>query len=234
MIPRLAEQSGDFRNTSRAEFVYRALCDAIERGQFRQGERIREEEVAQSLGVSRTPVREALGRLQARGLLEMAPGRGLVVVELSKQRVSELYAMREVLEGTAARFAAQHASAAEVDALKRLVGELRRVLGDEQESARLNRLFHQAIYEAAHNAYLLHALNELRDAMALLPGTTYSAAGRTQSSCDEHDLMVSAIERRNAAAAEEAARQHIREAQRLRLELVFGMRARVPPGASPE
>jgi DNA-binding GntR family transcriptional regulator len=232
MIPRNADTPEAFRNTSRAEFVYRSLCEAFERGQFKQGERIREEEVAQSLGVSRTPVREALGRLLARGLLEMAPGRGLVVVELSKQRVTELYAMREVLEGTAARFAAQHASSAEIQALRKLLEELRRVLSDQQESARLNRIFHQAIYEAAHNTYLLHALNELRDAMALLPGTTYSAEGRVQSSVEEHELILSAIERRNAAAAEEAARQHIREAQRLRLELVFAVRARIAPSAS--
>ncbi len=226
MLPRIAARHESFRNTSRAEFVYRALCDAIQNGHFQQGERVREEEVAQSLGVSRTPVREALSRLQARGLLELAPGRGLIVVELSKQQITELYAMREVLEGTAARFAAQHAAPSEIDALRRLVDELRSVLDDKQESARLNRIFHQAIYEAAHNRYLMHALNELRDAMALLPGTTYSAEGRTQSSADEHVLILSAIERRNPAAAEEAARQHIREAQRLRLEMIFGMRPR--------
>lgn len=226
MLPRLTGSHEAFRNTSRAEFVYRTLSDAIQQGQLQQGERIREEEVAQSLGVSRTPVREALGRLQTRGLLEMAPGRGLIVVELSKQRITELYAMREVLEGTAARFAAQHAAPAEIEALRRLVEEMGNVLDDQQESARLNRFFHHAIYDAAHNRYLMQVLDELRDAMALLPGTTYSAEGRTRTSREEHVLIVNAIERRNPAAAEEAARQHIREAQRLRLEMIFNVRPR--------
>src|ERR687894_286250 len=80
------------RNGSRGEFVYKALLQAIRTGQIKPGDRIREEDVAQSLGVSRTPVREALQQLQARRLIEMAPGRGIVVVELNVQQVMELYA----------------------------------------------------------------------------------------------------------------------------------------------
>ena len=72
------------RGRSRSEFVYEALRTAIREGRFGHGERIREEGIARSLGVSRTPVREALQRLQERGMLQMAPGRGLVTVELSR------------------------------------------------------------------------------------------------------------------------------------------------------
>src|SRR5262249_59308658 len=102
------------RNTSRSEFVFAALRDAIWDGRFAPGERIPEEEIARSLGVSRTPVREALRRLQERGMLSIGAGRSLVVAELSQQQVLELYAMREILEGSAARFAAQHAHRAEI------------------------------------------------------------------------------------------------------------------------
>ncbi len=208
---------------SRAEFVYRALRDGIAEGHFRPGERILEEEVARSLGVSRTPVREALRRLEARGLVEMAAGRGLVVVELTGQRIAELYAVREVLEGTAARFAAQHASEADIDALRSLVDQLRDVQ-EHQRAAKINRAFHRAIYEAARNRYLLQPLNELHDAMALLPGTTYSAIGRLESSREEHMKIVGAIAARDADAAEQAARAHIRTAQRLRLEMIARIR----------
>src|SRR5215213_2198226 len=91
------------RTRSRADFVYESLRDAISDGRIAVGERVREEEVARSLGVSRTPVREALRRLQIRGLLVIFAGRGLVVAKLSQQQIVELYAMREILEGSAAR-----------------------------------------------------------------------------------------------------------------------------------
>src|SRR4249920_540024 len=99
---------------SRADFVYESLRDAISDGRIAAGERVREEEVARNLGVSRTPVREALQRLQQRGLLEIGAGRGLLVASLSQQQVIELYAMRQILEGSAARFAATHATPAEI------------------------------------------------------------------------------------------------------------------------
>src|SRR5437660_4459837 len=108
------------RTRSRAEFVYESLRDAISDGRIAGGERVREEEVARNLGVSRTPVREALQRLQQRGLLVLGAGRGLVVAQLSQQQVIELYAMREILEGSAARFAARHATPAEIAILYQL------------------------------------------------------------------------------------------------------------------
>jgi DNA-binding GntR family transcriptional regulator len=222
MLRNLARHASAPRTTSRAEFVYRALREAIREGHFRPGERILEEEIAQTLGVSRTPVREALRRLEARGLVETAPGRGMLVVELTGQRVTELYAVREVLEGTAARFAAQHAAPSEIEVLWRLNEELRHV-DDQQRAARINRTFHQAIYEAAHNRYLMQPVNEMHDAMALLPGTTYSAKGRLESSREEHVAILNAIAGRDPAAAEEAARRHIRAAQHLRLGMIAGL-----------
>src|SRR5882724_11153169 len=86
------------RTRSRADFVYESLRDAIWDGRIAVGVRIREEEIARNLGVSRTPVREALQRLAQRGLLMFGAGRGLVVAELTHHQVLELYAMREILE----------------------------------------------------------------------------------------------------------------------------------------
>ncbi|HWI18563.1 MAG TPA: GntR family transcriptional regulator [Vicinamibacterales bacterium] len=91
------------RTQSRADFVYGSLRDAIWEGRFAHGERIREEEIAGVLGVSRTPVREALQRLQQRGLLVVGPGRGLMVAQLSKQQVFELYAMRRCSSSVSGR-----------------------------------------------------------------------------------------------------------------------------------
>jgi DNA-binding GntR family transcriptional regulator len=209
-----------FRNTSRAEYVFRALRDAIQDGRLPQGERLREEEVARRLGVSRTPVREALGRLVARGLVQEAPGRGLVVVELSKRQVIELYAMRRILEGAAARFAAQHASPGEGELLRQLAAECRDA-GTPAGMAVANRAFHRAIYEAAHNRYLLEALSDLSDALALLPSTTFAQRGRAQSAYVEHMKIAEAIIAHDADAAEAAARAHIAAAEQLRSRMMF-------------
>src|SRR5262247_4831520 len=126
-------------NRSRADFVYESLRDAISDGRIAAGERVREEEVARNLGVSRTPVREALQRLQQRGLLSFGPTRGLVVAQLSHEQVVELYAMREILEGSAARFAAQHASPGEIALLHRLQDQLRAAEGDDLLRKHLDR-----------------------------------------------------------------------------------------------
>lgn len=210
----------ELRSMSRSEFVYASLRDAIWEGRFAPGERIGEEEVARSLGVSRTPVREALRRLQERGLLAIGAGRSLVVAELSKSQVIELYAMREILEGSAARFAAQHANEAEIDMLHRLLDELDKHADDARMLVALNRRFHGAICEAAHNRYLTQTLDGMHDALALLHGNTFRVPNRRDQSDAEHRRIVRAIERRNADEAEQAARDHVRQAQRTRFALL--------------
>jgi DNA-binding GntR family transcriptional regulator len=208
------------RTRSRADFVYDSLRDAIWEGRFANGERLREEEIARALGVSRTPVREALQRLQQRGLLEIGPGRSLMVPELSRHQVFELYAMREILEGSAARFAAQHANPTEIAILYRLQEELAKADDDDAiRLIKLNREFHQAIYEAAHNQYLLQILETLHDSLAMLHGATFRIpTGRAESDA-EHRRIVAAIELRDPDAAERAAREHIQRAQRTRFEI---------------
>jgi DNA-binding GntR family transcriptional regulator len=211
------------RSGSRGEFVYRALIQAIQRGVLRPGDRIREEEVAQSLGVSRTPVREALQLLQTRRLIEMAPGRGVVLMDLTNQQVLELYAMREVLEGAAARFAAQHASATEIALLQQLLDEFTRNAGNPEQLAKLNHMLHRAIYEAARNAYMQEALANLEDGLSLLQNTTYSIPERHASADREHRAIVAAIERRDMDGAEALSRLHIRESQRIRLSMLMNV-----------
>jgi len=206
------------RTRSRGDFVYESLRDAIWDGRIAVGERVREEEIARDLGVSRTPVREALQRLHQRGLLVFGAGRGLTVASLSQHQVLQLYAMREILEGSAARFAAQHATAPEIAILWRLQKELCKADNDAMALVALNRRLHQAIYEAAHNQYLLQTLGVLHDSLALLHSTTFLVPSRRLESDEEHRQIVEAIEQHNADRAEEAAREHIRQAQRTRFE----------------
>lgn len=208
-----------FNGASRADFVYQQIRQAIREGRFRQGDRVREEDVAQSLGVSRTPVREALRQLQSDGLLDVASGRGLGVVALARSQVLELYAMRELLEGAAARLAAQHATPAEIAYMEHLLVSFRRTRDPEQH-ARVNRALHEAICDAAHNRYMVQSLNQLSDALALLQGTTFSISGRARTADLEHRAIVDAIAAGNSDLAEAAARAHIRQAQALRLQML--------------
>ncbi|MDC7787685.1 GntR family transcriptional regulator [Rhodoplanes sp. TEM] len=203
------------------EAVFRALCGALRDGVYRPGDRIVEDEVAQKLEVSRTPVREALGRLLAKGLVEHAGGRGMVVRRPDAAEVLELYAMREILEGAAARLAAGQASAPEIDTLAELA-ESFATADDARKMARLNRLLHEAIVRAARNRFLDGALREMQDAIALLGPTTFNVAGRPATAVAEHAAIVAAIAARDADAAEQAARAHIREALRARLKLMQG------------
>lgn len=209
----------ELSESTRGEAAYRRLRAAIEDGVFKPGARMRETEVAAWLGVSRTPVREALQRLESRGLLSYAPHRGMVVAELDDQMVAELYALRETLEGTAAALAARHAAEPEIDELAGLLaGERVATDGDAAGRARRNRRFHAALYRAAHNRYVVAALEGLRESMALLGPTTLADPGRIGSAVAEHEQILEAVRRRDAAAAEAAARAHIRAAYRARLE----------------
>ncbi|MGD9743820.1 MAG: GntR family transcriptional regulator [Dongiaceae bacterium] len=214
-----AEAEDPFRDASRADYVYRQMRQAIRDGHFRQGDRVREEDVARTLGVSRTPVREALRQLQSHGLLDVAAGRGLGVVALDRPQVLELYAMRALLEGAAARLAAQHATPAEVAYMRHLLEEFRRTR-DATRHAAINRALHEAICDAAHNRYMMQSLQQLGDALALLQGTTFSVKGRPASADIEHKTIVDAIAVGDPDAAEVAARAHIRNAESLRLQMM--------------
>ncbi|MFK4385580.1 GntR family transcriptional regulator [Bradyrhizobium sp. USDA 223] len=201
------------------EAVFRSLCEALQAGSYRAGDRLREEEVARRLKVSRTPVREALGRLAARGFVAPAGGRGLIVRNLDISEVLELYAMREIMEGAAARLAAAHASPPEIDALRDIEQAFVEA-NDAAEMARLNRGFHETICRAARNRYLDNASRELQDWIALLGPTTFTVTGRPRTSHGEHQAIIAAIAARDGDKAEQLARAHIREALRCRLKLL--------------
>ena len=207
---------------SRGSQAYEALLERIRSGDLKPGTRMREEDVAKMLDVSRTPVREALSRLQARGLIENANG-GLAIVELNRPQTMELYAMRANLEGAAARFAAENASPGEIASLKHVCGLFSKYQGDAADFAKANTAFHQAIYEATHNRYLMKMLEDLNDSLALLRDTTFSVSGRAEAAKIEHEKIFAAIEKGKADQAERAARQHIENARNARLELLFSI-----------
>ena len=226
LIPELAND----QNLSRADGVYKTLRLAIRSGKFKLGDRLREADLAVQLNVSRTPIREAIRRLTSDGLVEGALSRGVMLIELDKQQVREMYALRGSFEGMAARLAAQHASRGEVVVMRELVEKQKEVMGKHEELSGLDRLFHLTIHDAAHNRYLAQALLPLMDSLALLPGTIYMSPTRGPNAIKEHAAIVRAIEARDPEAAEKAARQHFQSVLEARLLMMMEADQRVSVG----
>lgn len=202
--------------------AYELLLAGIEDGDLAPGTRLREAELAHRLGLSRTPIREALKRLELQALVAHEPHHGAVVASLDYGQTAELYLMREMLEGTAARLAAQHATTVEIGVLEDMVARDRGVVDDPRTLARTNRQFHRQLRDAARNRFLTQALETLRLSLALLAGTTLVVPGRGRVSVDEHAVIVASVARRDPAGAEDAARAHIRQAFRTRIGLLQG------------
>lgn len=221
--PRKIKKSAqiDGEGLPRGEAAYRHIRNAIQSRQLKPGERLREIDLAKHAGLSRTPIREALSRLETEGLVSRDPMRGVVVAQLDTSMLSELYYMREVLEGTAARLVAQHASDVEISILDDLCQQYEAALGDEAALTDSNRRFHETLYRFSHNRYLLNMVTVLHDALSLLGGTTLSHAERAEETLREHRAVTAAIRARDADAAEQALRAHIRAAHKVRMQKIF-------------
>ncbi|MDG2341242.1 MAG: GntR family transcriptional regulator, partial [Paracoccaceae bacterium] len=138
--------------------AYALILEAIDVGNYKPGDRLVESDLAEQFGVSRTPIREALQRLETQSLLTR-DGRSLIVAALDHNQLSELYVVRSELEGLAARLAASHATAEEKRILRDMVEQDRQRLGDPIALARTNRRFHKMIHLASHNRYLVQQLD---------------------------------------------------------------------------
>lgn len=195
------------------------LLAAIERGDLLPGERLQETRLAEQFGLSRTPIREALHRLETLGLAEPGPKRGLIVASISYERLRQLFAVREGLEKLAMQLAVSAASDEELALLRSMV-ETEQTLTDSKALHDHNRLFHRQIYRSAHNPYLNEMLDNLRIHLSLLRGTTYELSDRTEEAKREHQAIVDALSRRDSAAAQEAACEHIRNGYRARLAII--------------
>lgn len=199
------------------EMAYDRLLEAIETGVLKPGDRISVNGLADTLQVSRTPVREAVAWLETDGLIVHEPYRGRVVAELDRQMVTELYAMRMVLETSAAGLAAQNASESEIEELKEMLVFEKSVLQDPIRRERQNWLFHETMYRSAHNRYLITTLKALQIPMVLLGPATASDPSRLESAYLEHIELVNRIAQHDADGAREVMRQHLMGGQRSRI-----------------
>jgi DNA-binding GntR family transcriptional regulator len=209
-------------NGTTAEAVYQALRQRIVDGELTPGQRLRSDALATVFKVSRTPVREALRKLEAEGLIEHSPRGGLIVRELSEEDLTEIFYIREVLEGLASRLAAENATPSEISDLHILLEDMEAAAGrGELKTLRtLTGEFHELVTRAAHNRRLAQTLKALQDQVRQVQWSTLFLDGRAAAALKEHKSLISAIEARDGDRAENLARTHRRNTLALRRKMI--------------
>jgi len=206
------------QDLSQGEVAYLRLHAAIRDGVFQPGDRLRETDVADRLSLSRTPVREALRKLEADGIVEHRARIGAVIRKLERTEVVELYEMRLVLERTAAEMAAKHANEAEIDELEDLNTRIEKAVDDPATAAAVNQDFHRCIYLATRNRFLLESARALNNALMLLGPTTLADSARIKTVCQQHKNIIDAIRAGDVEAAGASAEAHLQTSLRHRLK----------------
>lgn len=199
-------------NFSLGSQAYQELKRLILEGRLAPGEKINEAELAQALGISRTPIREALNRLAKEGLVNIFPQRGAFVVEFSAKDVEELFLIREKLEGLAAYLAAEKITAKDVEKLESCVQGFQEPFREKEikRYAREDFKFHQTIVALSEARRLISLISTLHDYIRIFRLTTIGLSGRMRNSLEEHKRIISALKKKDPPAAERAMREHIR------------------------
>jgi DNA-binding GntR family transcriptional regulator len=201
------------------ERTYQSLRSALLEGDYLPGDRIYEAALAQALGVSRNPVREAIRRLQQDGLLDVRPHYGIYVAEIPADEIEDVYRIRGALEATAAGLAAERMSDHEIGELGRILAEQQAAAGRsdglprEAVSAAQADRFHHAIHVGARSPRLLTLLEQIYAQVTHFRNLTLRMPGRAQVSAAGHAEIYDAIAGRDHAAAEQRMRNHIDDAR---------------------
>jgi len=206
-----------------AETAYAVLREAIVTNTLKPGTRLRADELAKQLGVSKTPVREALRKLQAEDLITLQ-GSGLSVKVLTEAQLFEIYDTREALEGMAARLAAQNAGPIDLARLRAILGEMKEIhaSGDRERLRVLTGEFQLALFRSARNETLFRLLKHLQEQVRQYRGTTLSQPGRAKEAYTFCRNLFAAIERRKPDEAEKLARANRRRTLELRIGMLRG------------
>ncbi len=214
-------------STPQGNSAYERLLTELREGRLNPGDRLRETDLAERLGMSRTPVREAIRQLEADGIVTHVPRQGASIRTLDYAEVMELYEMRAVLEGTAARLAARAASDIEIEELFDMNQQMA-TMGNVPGAFILNRQFHAALLDAAKNRFLARSIHALQRALMILGPTTLSEPDRAEKAVEEHFGVLDAIKARDGSLAEAAMRAHIEAAQRVRVRALRARPDRTP------
>lgn len=193
------------------EAVYRTLREAIVLGDLPPGERLAEQKLAEALGTSRTPVREALRRLALEGFVVLVPRRGAYVASVSLKDMHDIFELRMALEGLAASLAARRITKEEIAVLDSSVLAFKAAAeaSDANQAIGVDSYFHTTIYTASRNRRLIQILGNLSDQIQGLRMRSLSAPDRLKDSLNEHRRLVAAIASGDSVAARNAAEEHI-------------------------
>jgi DNA-binding GntR family transcriptional regulator len=206
--------------------VHRRLRSAIITGHFSPGERLVERTLETRLGVSRTPIRDAIRRLEQEGLVTCLPHRGCFVRSPTFEEARQAYEMRRLCEGMSGALAAERGTDAELAQIRMVVRQGRQALEtDNREDMLLrNETFHQAQASAAHNVFLEHQLHALWAYVDLLRGRSWISSDRAPMTQQEHEAIADALAARNAPLARQLNEVHVDRAWEV-VEAIFRKRA---------
>ena len=194
--------------------VFHKIRDDILEGKYEVGEEIRESKIAGELGVSRTPVREAIRQLELEGLVSVILNKGAVVTGISPQDIEDIYNIRTLIEGLAARWAARKITEKEIKELENITDLMEFYInrGDTEELHVLDNRFHEILYESSHSKPLQHILSPFHHYVQNARRTSLSTPGRAQRAVEEHNAILKALKQKDPDLAEDSANQHVKNA----------------------
>lgn len=197
------------------EIVFETLREAIIQGRLRPGARMMEIQLAEEMGVSRTPVREAIRKLELEGFVVMVPRKGAFVADISVKDIVDVFEVRAALEALAAGLAAERISGDEMEELERSLVQINEVSSRDSidDIVALDSSFHDIIYRASRNERLIQIVTHLQEQIQRFRTASLSQPGRTKWALDEHKKIVEAISDRNVELAQNLAREHIENAE---------------------
>lgn len=202
------------------EVVTETLREAIVSGVLKPGERLMEIQLAEELGVSRTPVRESIRKLELEGFVVMVPRRGTYVADLSIKDINEVYEIRTVLDVLAAGLAAERITEEELEQLERLLVQISEYVeqNNVEKLIETDSLFHDVLYRASRNDRLVGIINNLREQFTRFRSISMQYPGRMKNTVEEHTRLVEAIAQRNPELAQQIAREHMENSEQTLLK----------------
>ena len=192
--------------------VFHKIRKDILSGVYSDKEELKEKTIGDELGVSRTPVREALRQLELEGLVTIIPNKGAYVTGVSLKDIQDIYEIRSLLEGLCAQWAAKHITGEQLAQLEEIIfsGEFHSAKENWEQVLELDNRFHELLYEASGSKELEHVLKDYHSYVQRARRVTLAHPDRVHASNAEHKLIVDALKAHDSDAAEKYARQHIR------------------------
>lgn len=192
--------------------VFNKIREDILSGVYHENEELKENTIGLELGVSRTPVREALRQLELEGLVTMIPNKGAYVTGITSKDIHDIYTVRSYLEGLCAKWACEHITDAQIEALEEILylSDFHARRGHHEQLVELDNKFHDLIYNACGSKILNHVLSDFHQYVERVRKITLAMPSRAAKSNKEHADIVDAIKKRDGQLAEELAHEHIK------------------------